>query len=371
MAFDVSDHDQDEDHARLLLSVTAEDGSGSLVQIDAGSNAFAWRLAGIGFGSMLVALIYLLAATMFSRRRIAVLAGIFVAVDGMSYVMSRIGMNDIYVAVFIAAAYLVFWQVWSGRWPRSAWWALPLVGVLIGLAAATKWVGIYAMLGIWILVFARSTLGRFLLVALIAAIAVVMGFGAPWPFLVVALATLALALVVVWVRPIQLELRDLLGLSATIAVLAAVGLAFTLAFNQVPDAREPGNAVELVFSVLARGAQVGWPAYLLLAGSAVLLVIRAVRSLSDPDSDRRWQLPGELGGFHWSWIAACVAVDPAAGLLPGLRAVPGSSVIPIAGPSAGPGYGWSLDEIHAQMFGYHFGLQAGPPVVVALVELAA
>ena len=360
MAFDVSDHDQDEDHARLLVSVTAEDGSGSLVQIDAGSNAFAWRLAGIGFGSVLVALIYLLAATMFSRRRIAVLAGIFVAVDGMSYVMSRIGMNDIYVAVFIAAAYLVFWQVWSGRWPRSAWWALPLVGVLIGLAAATKWVGIYAMLGIWILVFARSSLGRFLLVALIAAIAVVMGFGAPWPFLVVALATLALALVVVWVRPIQLELRDLLGLSATIAVLAAVGLAFTLAFNQVPDAREPGNAVELVFSVLARGAQVGWPAYLLLAGSAVLLVIRAVRSLSDPDSDRRWQLPGELGGFQWSWIAACVAVIPL--LVYFLAYVPYLELgHPIAGPSAGPGYGWSLDEIHAQMFGYHFGLQAGHP----------
>ena len=95
------------------------------------------------------------------------------------------------------------------------------------------------MLGIWILVFARSALGRFLLVALIAAIAVVMGFGAPWPFLVVALATLALALVVVWVRPIQLELRDLLGLSATMAVLAAVGLAFALAFNQVEGAREP------------------------------------------------------------------------------------------------------------------------------------
>jgi len=360
MAFDVSDHDQDEDHARLLVSVTAEDGGGSLVQIDAGSNAFAWRLAGIVFGSVLVALIYLLAATMFGRRRIAVLAGIFIAVDGMSYVMSRIGMNDIYVAVFIAAAYLVFWQVWSGRWPRSAWWALPLVGVLIGLAAATKWVGIYAMLGIWILVFARTSLGRFLLVALIAAIAVVMGFGAPWPFLVVALATLALALVVVWVRPIQLELRDLLGLSATMAALAAVGLAFTLAFNQVEGAREPGSAVELVFSVLARGAQVGWPAYLLLAGSALLLVIRALRSLSDPDSDRRWQLPGELGGFQWPWIAACVAVLPL--LVYFLAYVPYLELgHPIAGPSAGPGYGWSLDEIHAQMFGYHFGLQAGHP----------
>ncbi|HEX6475307.1 MAG TPA: phospholipid carrier-dependent glycosyltransferase, partial [Candidatus Limnocylindria bacterium] len=332
MGFDISDHDQGEDHGRLLVSVQGDDGGGSLVQIDAGSNAFAWRLAGITFGAVLVALIYLLAATMFSRRRIAVLAGIFVAVDGMSYVMSRIGMNDIYVAVFIAAAYLVFWQVWSGRWPRSAWWALPLVGVLIGLAAATKWVGIYAMLGIWILVFARSALGRFLLVALIGAIAIVMGVGAPWPFTVVALATLALALVIVWVRPVQLEMRDLVGLSATMAVLAAVGLAFALAFNQVEGAREPRNAVELVFSVLARGAQVGWPAYLLLAGAAVLLVIRAVRSVTDPESDRRWQLPGELGGFQWAWVGACLAVIPL--LVYFLAYVPYLQLgHPIAGPS--------------------------------------
>ena len=186
----------------------------------------------------------------------------FVTFDGMSYVMSRIGMNDIYVAVFIAAAYLS-----SGRSGQADGRAAPggrcrWPGSLIGLAAATKWVGIYAMLGMWVLVFARSALGRFLLVALIAAIAVVMGFGAPWPFLVVALATLALALVVVWGRPIKLEMRDLLGLSATMAALAAVGLAFTLAFNQVEGAREPGNAVELVFSVLARAAQVGWPAWI-------------------------------------------------------------------------------------------------------------
>ncbi|HEY7331794.1 MAG TPA: phospholipid carrier-dependent glycosyltransferase, partial [Candidatus Limnocylindria bacterium] len=141
LAFDISDHRQDDDHARLVVTTTGDAGAGALVQVDAGSNAFAWRISGVAFGSVLVGLIYLLAATMFRRRRIAVLAAAFVAVDGMSYVMSRISMNDIFVATFIAAAYLVFWQVWSGRWQRSAWWALPLVGVLIGLAAATKWVG--------------------------------------------------------------------------------------------------------------------------------------------------------------------------------------------------------------------------------------
>ena len=370
MAFDVSDHDQDEDHARLLVSVTAEDGSGSLVQIDAGSNAFAWRLAGIGFGSVLVALIYLLAATMFSRRRIAVLAGIFVAVDGMSYVMSRIGMNDIFVAVFIVAAYLVFWQVWSGRWPRSAWWALPLVGVLIGLAAATKWVGIYAMLGIWVLVFARSALGRFLLVALIAAIAVVMGFGAPWPFLVVALATLALALVVVWVRPIQLELRDLLGLSATMAVLAAVGLAFALAFNQVrrrPGAGQRGGA-RLQRAGPRRAGR--------LAGlSAAGRIRRAAGHPGRPLAGRPGQRPPLAAARRAGRLPVAVdrrlpGGDPAARLLPGLRAV----------PAAGPPHRRAIGRSGLWLVArrdprpdVRLPLRpAGrPPVLVAVVELAA
>ena len=45
---------------------TAEDGSGCLVPIDAGRNAFAWRLAGIIFGSVLVGIIYLFTATLFA-----------------------------------------------------------------------------------------------------------------------------------------------------------------------------------------------------------------------------------------------------------------------------------------------------------------
>ena len=126
----------------------------------------------------------------------------------MSYVMSRIAMNDIFVAVFIVAAYLAFWQIWSGRWARSAWWVLPLVGVLLGLAAATKWVGFYALAGIWILVLARSSLGRLALVALVAFATVVGGVGAPWPFLATMLLALAIALAIVHARPIRLDLDE-------------------------------------------------------------------------------------------------------------------------------------------------------------------
>ena len=166
IAVDAVDTGTTDDDAQILVVTAPASGatSGALVGVDTREDAIAWRMAGVAFGAILVGLIYLLAATMFRRRRIAVLAAIFVAVDGMSYVMSRIAMNDIFTATFIVAAYLLFWQVWSGRWRGSAWWALPLTGVLIGLAAASKWVGFYALAGLLILVLVRSPLGRLLLV---------------------------------------------------------------------------------------------------------------------------------------------------------------------------------------------------------------
>ena len=358
MAFDVASTAQADDHARLLVVTADSSGGASLVRIDAGSNAFAWRLAGVAFGALLVALIYLLTATMFGRRRIAALAAGFVAIDGMSFVMSRISMNDIFVAVFIVAAYALFWQVWSGRWARSAWWALPLVGVLIGLAAATKWVGFYAMAGLIVLVLARSSLGRLLLVVAVALAAIVGGFGAPWPFLLAMLGLLALALLITWARPIRLDLTELLTAGpATLAVVTGIGLAFVLAFDQVESSRTPGSAVEYVFGLLARGAEAEWPAFLMLGAAGALLLWRAVASLRDPASDARWWRPAEMGGFAWSWMGACLVVVPltvyALSYIPYLQLGHDWTV------AGGPGYGWSLEELHSQMFGYHFNLTAG------------
>lgn len=358
MAVDTTYLAEGDDNANLLVA-TGGDGTPQLVVIDAGSNAFAWRLAGIVFGSILVGLIYLLAATMFRRRRIALLAAAFVAVDGMSYVMSRIAMNDIFVATFIVAAYLVFWQIWSGRWQRSAWWALPLVGVLIGLAASSKWVGWYALAGLWVLILARSALGRFVLLAGVAFLAVVGGFGAPWPFTVLMLAVLALAVVIVWVRPIRLAFADLVALPASGVVLGGVGFAFAIGYGQVAG-RNPTSAVELVFAFLSRGAQAAWPAWIMLAVAGLLIMLRAVLSLAKPASDREWMAPRSMAGFGWSWVGACLIVVPL--LVYFLAYIPYLQLgHAIALRDMGPGYGWSLDELQSQMFAYHFGLQAGHP----------
>ena len=93
----------------------------------------------------------------------------------------------------------------------------------------------------------------------------------------------------------------------------------------------------------------------------MLLVIRA-RPITDETRQRSPLAAGPAAGAgsQWPWIAACLAVIPL--LVYFLAYVPYLELgHNIAGPSAGPGYGWSLDEMHAQMLGYHFGLQAGHP----------
>ena len=358
MALDSTSTSLSDDHARLLVATASGAGEATLVRIDVGSTQLAWRIAGVIFGAALVGLIYLLAATMFSRRRVAILAASFVAIDGMSYVMSRISMNDIFVTTFIVAAYLVFWQVWSGRWARSAWWALPLAGVLIGLAASTKWVGFYALAGLLVLVLARSSLGRLALVGLVALLTVMGGIGAPWPFLVLMVGLLALAALITWARPIRLDTSEVLtAIPATVAVGSGLLLAFVFAWGSVEGAREPRSAVEYVFSLLARGAEAEWPVYLMLGVAAALIGARAVLSLRDPSSDRRWAQPGEMGGFAWSWVGACLIIVPLT--VYGLSYVPYLQLGHDWTTAGGPGYGWSLDELHAQMFNYHFNLTAG------------
>ena len=256
-------------------------------RIDAGSNAFAWRVAGIGFGAALVGLIYLLGATMFGRRRIAILAAAFVAIDGMSYVMSRIAMNDIFVAFFIVAAYLLFWQVWSGRWraqrvvgdaarrrphrPRRR----HEVGRLLrhGRAAHPRARAVRRSGGC-ILVRAGGAGDRRRRHR--RAVAVRRGHARhPRPGAGHHLGPAAPD------RRLRGADRACRPRSSS---LAGIGLPFVLAFDAIRGGtREPGSAVEYLFGLLARGAEAGWPAFIMLGVAGVLLLLaRLVASLRNP-----------------------------------------------------------------------------------------
>ncbi len=150
---------------------------GPSAAIDVGSYQFAWRLPGVIFGTLTVAALFLLGRILFRRRTVAVLVGLFVVLDGMFFVQSRIAMNDVYTGFFILAAYLVFAWLWVERRSWTAFWLLmPVVGVLLGLALSSKWVAAYAIGALGILVLARSALGRVLLILGLVALTSVLGW---------------------------------------------------------------------------------------------------------------------------------------------------------------------------------------------------
>ncbi|MEW5990073.1 MAG: phospholipid carrier-dependent glycosyltransferase [Chloroflexota bacterium] len=149
-----------------LLAFEAD---GTVATVDTGSHAFAWRLPGVLAGVLMALLLYVLARLLFRRREIAIFVGLLVALDGMLFAQSRIGMNDAYVGLGIVAAYTLFVALWrSPGASRRGWLAfavgMPLIGVFLGFALAAKWVAAYAIGGLGILVLTRSALGRVLLI---------------------------------------------------------------------------------------------------------------------------------------------------------------------------------------------------------------
>jgi len=158
-------------------AILAFDSSGKAASLDVGSYQFAWRLPGVIFGALTAAVLFLLGRILFRRRTVAVLVGLFVLLDGMFFVQSRIAMNDVYTGFFIVAAYLLFAWLWIERrsW-RAFWLLMPAIGVLLGLALASKWVAAYAIGALGILVLARSALGRVLLIMGLIALTAVLGW---------------------------------------------------------------------------------------------------------------------------------------------------------------------------------------------------
>ena len=158
--------------ARALLTDGVEDGfvvhpplgkwliaSGIAV---AGDGPFGWRLASAVAGALLVGVTYGVGLRLLGRRSLAALAGLFVAVDGMALVASRIAMLDGFLALFVAAAAWALLADAAARdgpgdptleggprpWRRWVLGAAParwLAGGLLGLAIATKWAGLLAI----------------------------------------------------------------------------------------------------------------------------------------------------------------------------------------------------------------------------------
>jgi dolichyl-phosphate-mannose--protein O-mannosyl transferase len=125
---------------------------------DLGFNTFGWRIMSVIFGSLCVPMMYLLARRLWPYRPFAVAAATLVCFDGMFFVQSRIGMIDIFPIFLIMLSYAAFLIHLDSRSERDSLVTLLLLGVVLGLAIAAKWIALAALASIVFFLVARPIL---------------------------------------------------------------------------------------------------------------------------------------------------------------------------------------------------------------------
>ena len=132
-------------------------------------HAFGWRFPSAILGAATAALAFLLALRLFGNLLTALLAALFVAFDGLLFVMSRVAMIDAYLVAFILASWFCAVSAmhhWGRRKEASSsrqsivpvMWLLGC-GVFAGAAISSKWTGVYSLFGI-VLLFAWDAFKR-------------------------------------------------------------------------------------------------------------------------------------------------------------------------------------------------------------------
>jgi hypothetical protein len=367
------------DDRQQILAFSNE---GEVVSVDVGMHAFAWRVPGVLAGAAMAALLYLMTRILFRRREVAVLVGIFALVDGMLFVQSRIGMNDAYVGLFIVAAYTLFAAIWTGFWNwRGAFWvAMPVIGLLLGLALASKWVGLYALGGIGLLILVRSALGRLLAILGLVVITGILGHLAlvvpeggglgNLPFVVIMIGLTAAAVVINVLHPIAWsddEMRFAVAAPAVLGILVALVAVATKSIESsivvagfaITPLYMAGALVLLSVVVYFAFVVAGRAGFGPMAGPPSPTDPAALLPPASPPPREGWLRPGAMLGAPIVWMLVTLLALPVAVYV--------ASYIPwalIEGHQlfAGwpPGHeGQTLIQLTQQMYDYHNNLTAG------------
>ncbi len=98
-------------------------------------DAWAWRLPGALLGILSVYLVYLLGLKLLQNKGASLIAAFVFSLDGLNFVQSRTGMNDIYYITFFLISLLL---LLNKKYFFSA--------ILLGLALSSKWASVYAYL---------------------------------------------------------------------------------------------------------------------------------------------------------------------------------------------------------------------------------
>jgi dolichyl-phosphate-mannose--protein O-mannosyl transferase len=97
-----------------------------------GYHEFGWRISAALVGAASIVMIYFIAQRLFNNYYLSVCAGILMSADGLNLVMSRTALLDIFLMFFTLLGFFFLL--------RSQHYA---AGIALGLAAATKWSGVY------------------------------------------------------------------------------------------------------------------------------------------------------------------------------------------------------------------------------------
>lgn len=124
-----------------------------------GDRALGWRFSSAVFGVLGAALAYLLALRLTGRRVAAELTLALLLLEGLWFVQSRVGMLDIFGAVFVLAALLAFHEHLTADASGRLRWLLA-TGLCLGLAIATKWNAAYPSLAIGLIALGTAARRR-------------------------------------------------------------------------------------------------------------------------------------------------------------------------------------------------------------------
>lgn len=119
-------------------------------------DAWAWRLPGALLGILSVYLVYLLGLKLLNNKQAALVAGFIFSVDGLNFVQSRTGMNDIYYVAFMLISLLF---ILNKKMFISA--------IFFGLALSSKWAAIYFIVVCFIILLKNKSYKQILYFLLI------------------------------------------------------------------------------------------------------------------------------------------------------------------------------------------------------------
>lgn len=120
-----------------------------------GINPFGWRIIGTLFGIAMIPLMYLFGLKIFKKRFYASCTAFLMMFDFMHFVQTRISTIDVYVTFFVILMYYYIYDYFVKRSYKMGYkkslLPLFLCGLFFGIGIATKWIAMYAAVGIFLI----------------------------------------------------------------------------------------------------------------------------------------------------------------------------------------------------------------------------